>query len=395
MIMAAAAAPEYGLCIVLSLILMRRRPRATLGALITGFVLGGLVEYSGRRMTKEHPESNTLDRPFRGAPSQRATVAVPLKTRLFPSTSRRCSSLPRMTSTKYSTRQVAAKHSLDYRAYLTGPDGRLLSPFHDIPLYADQAAGIFNMIVEVPRFSNAKLEISKDEWMNPIKQDVKKGALRFVKNCFPYHGYLWNYGALPQTWESPAVLDHATGLKGDNDPIDVIEVGSALGYTGQVKQVKVLGALAMLDEGETDWKIIAVDVTDPLASQLDDCGDIERVCPGLFEATRRWFRVYKIPDGKPANSFAFEGAIKDKAYALKIIQATNAMWRELVEGRVPSETQDYKIAVANKCVKGTPGYLDGSSEDPREKAVSNAPHPADNPVPETVHGWSYIPAEHN
>jgi inorganic pyrophosphatase len=34
--------------------------------------------------------------------------------------------------------------------------------------------------------------------LNPIKQDVKKGKLRFVNNCFPHHGYIWNYGALPQ-----------------------------------------------------------------------------------------------------------------------------------------------------------------------------------------------------
>ena len=41
-------------------------------------------------------------------------------------------------------------------------------------------------------------QISKDELLNPIKQDVKKGKLRFVRNCFPHHGYLWNYGAFPQ-----------------------------------------------------------------------------------------------------------------------------------------------------------------------------------------------------
>ena len=27
--------------------------------------------------------------------------------------------------------------------------------------------------------------------MNPIKQDVKKGKIRFVRNCFPHHGYIW------------------------------------------------------------------------------------------------------------------------------------------------------------------------------------------------------------
>lgn len=42
------------------------------------------------------------------------------------------------------------------------------------------------------------LQISKEELLNPIKQDVKKGKLRFVRNCFPHKGYLWNYGAFPQ-----------------------------------------------------------------------------------------------------------------------------------------------------------------------------------------------------
>ena len=42
------------------------------------------------------------------------------------------------------------------------------------------------------------LQISTKEALNPIKQDCKKGKLRFVHNCFPYHGYIWNYGALPQ-----------------------------------------------------------------------------------------------------------------------------------------------------------------------------------------------------
>lgn len=42
------------------------------------------------------------------------------------------------------------------------------------------------------------MQISKEETLNPIKQDTKKGKLRFVRNCFPHKGYLWNYGAFPQ-----------------------------------------------------------------------------------------------------------------------------------------------------------------------------------------------------
>lgn len=34
--------------------------------------------------------------------------------------------------------------------------------------------------------------------MNYIKQDEKKGKMRFVGNVFPHHGYIWNYGCFPQ-----------------------------------------------------------------------------------------------------------------------------------------------------------------------------------------------------
>jgi hypothetical protein len=41
-------------------------------------------------------------------------------------------------------------------------------------------------------------QIATKEPLGPIKQDVKEGALRYVANSFPHHGYIWNYGALPQ-----------------------------------------------------------------------------------------------------------------------------------------------------------------------------------------------------
>ena len=38
--------------------------------------------------------------------------------------------------------------------------------------------GVYNMVVEVPRWSNAKIEIDLKSALNPLKQDVKKGKLR-------------------------------------------------------------------------------------------------------------------------------------------------------------------------------------------------------------------------
>lgn len=44
-------------------------------------------------------------------------------------------------------------------------------------------------------------------------------------------------------------MDPATGCKGDNDPIDVLEIGSRISKQGEVVQVKILGTVALIDEG--------------------------------------------------------------------------------------------------------------------------------------------------
>lgn len=218
------------------------------------------------------------------------------------------------------------------------------------------------MIVEIPRWSNAKLEISTGTPFNPIIQDTKKGKLRFVKNCFPHHGYIWNYGALPQTWEDPTHKDGDTNAMGDNDPLDVCEIGQAVGHTGQVKQVKVLGCMALLDEGETDWKIIVIDVNDPLASSLNDIEDVEKKMPGFLKATEEWFRIYKIPDGKPENKFAFNGEAKNKSYALKVIQETHEAWKKLITQKIPCKTEKYDISCVNTQVSDSPYKVSPDSD---------------------------------
>lgn len=56
--------------------------------------------------------------------------------------------------------------------------------------------------------------------------------------------------------------------------MDMLDIGETAGYTGQVEQVKVLGVMALLDKSETDWKIIVIDLNDPLASKLNDIEDV-------------------------------------------------------------------------------------------------------------------------
>ncbi|CEG64113.1 Putative Inorganic pyrophosphatase [Rhizopus microsporus] len=247
-------------------------------------------------------------------------------------------------SSAYQVSTTGTEYTSSHRVYIEH-NGQVISPFHDIPLYADSEKKIVNMIVEIPRWSNAKYEIATAEKYNPIKQDVKKGKVRFVRNCFPYKGYIWNYGALPQTWEDPTVISKDTNARGDNDPIDVCEIGQEIGYRGQIKQVKILGVMALLDEGETDWKLIAIDINDPLADKVNDIQDVEKYFPQLIDATRHWFKIYKMPDGKPANQFAFNGQCKDKTYAEAVVKETHEAWKRLIEGRTPCKANTHDISM--------------------------------------------------
>jgi len=256
---------------------------------------------------------------------------------------------------KYTTEERGQLNTMDYKCYIKDAGtNEYVSPFHDIPLYHDKENAILNAVIEIPRWSNAKMEISKSVNLNPIIQDTKKGKLRFVNNCFPHHGYIWNYGGLPQTWEDPNMVDKETGCIGDNDPLDVCEIGSQVCERGAVIQVKVLGALGLIDEGEADWKIICINVNDPLAAKMNDITDVETLMPGFLDSTRDWFKIYKMPTGKPANNFACDGKFYDRKFALDIIEHDFKCWENLVNGGYDAEPEKKKgICMVNTTLAKT------------------------------------------
>ena len=164
----------------------------------------------------------------------------------------------------------------------------------------------------------------------PIKQDEKKGVLREFKKG----DIFFNYGCFPRTWEDPRHVSEDTGYPGDNDPLDVCEIGLRQIQTGEIRPVKVLGVLAMIDDDETDWKIVAIDAEDRWAEELNDVADVERLLPGTVSLIREWFRTYKIPDGKPPNKFALGEECKGATYAHKVIHETHEAWVNLVKNQL-------------------------------------------------------------
>lgn len=79
----------------------------------------------------------------------------------------------------------------------------------------------------------------------------------------------------------------------------------------------------------------------------------------ILQATHEWFRIYKIPDGKPENKFAFDGEPKNKVgsklnllfldlfvnvflqscqkFAENIIDSTHIAWKNLISKSKQSE----------------------------------------------------------
>jgi len=293
---------------------------------------------------------------------------------------------PIYTASQYSPRVIGAPNTLEYRVFIEH-NGQVVSAMHDIPLWADANQTILNMVVEIPRWTNAKMVIS-NEPLNPIKQDTRKGKLRWIRHCFPHHGYIWNYGAFPQTWGDPAQIHSETAGKGDNDPLDVCEIGEQVGYVGQVKQVKPLGVVALLNDGIVDFKIIVIDIQDPNASECNDIEDMQRLFPGYMYATREWLRMYKLPEYKPENQFAFGGKPMNRKYALDIIREAHESWERVV--RDDSEAAHYGIAIRNVTLHDSVGYT--RRDDPVYMGIPPASPKPPAPVDSSISKWFHISA---
>lgn len=176
----------------------------------------------------------------------------------------------------------------------------------DVDLMAMDAInsnGYANAIIEIPTGTSAKWEVSKED-TNAVYWEYKDGEPRVVN----YLGYPGNYGAIPGT-----ALPKELG--GDDDPLDVIVLGQAL-PRGEVVNVRVIGVLKMLDDGEQDDKLVAVLTQDSPFSHIESMQQLDSEFPGVSQIVDIWFANYKGPDG------GMEGlGFEDAESALAVLEA--------------------------------------------------------------------------
>ncbi|KAL2796002.1 inorganic pyrophosphatase [Aspergillus keveii] len=270
-----------------------------------------------------------------------------------------------------SLRTVGGRNTLEWRVWLE-QNGSPISFWHDVPLYPNEAnKQIINFVVEIPRWTDGKIEIKRDEPLNPIFHDERDGLPRYVESVWPHKSYPFLYGSIPQTWESPNFEHDFTNEPGDNDPMDLFDIGQDGGYTGQVKQVKILGALAPNDGGETDWKVLGIDVNDPIAEFVNNFSDVEKYRPGLIQSYRDWFTYYKVARGDDVIPIVGESYV-NSTFATAVVEQSHGYWLDLIKGEVDSNEINYnqtsrpdiKGSYVSKCKATDFGIPDESDEKP-------------------------------
>ncbi|KAJ7922883.1 inorganic diphosphatase [Mycena leptocephala] len=277
-------------------------------------------------------------------------------------------------SSNYTARSVGAANTPEYRVFVSY-NGHVVSALHDVPLFAGPSPSsssdtneestpdsgststsnselILNMIVEASRWSNAQTVLTPAEAFAPIRHAMRGRRPAYVRNTFPHRGYIWNYGALPQTWA-------------EGGPVHACELGERVAQVGDVRKVRVLGLLAPRDEGVLRWTLLVVDVADPLAARLRNVADLERECPGMITATKEWLRLYKLAEGKDENTIELDGEVKGRNTSTAFVDLTN-------------------VTISN-----SPGLVRGGDEELYNKLKGTQEEAAKAP-PSSASKWWYI-----
>jgi inorganic pyrophosphatase len=145
--------------------------------------------------------------------------------------------------------------------------------WHDIPL-GESAPEEINVIIEIPKGSNNKYEIDKATGL------IKLDRANYSSAAFPY-----DYGFVPQTlWE-------------DNDPLDVILLTTFPLSPGILVNARPVAVIDMVDDGESDYKVIAVPVDDKRWDDVQDLADLNK---HSIKEYQHFLETYKALKGKPA-----------------------------------------------------------------------------------------------
>ncbi|OGD31647.1 inorganic diphosphatase [Candidatus Azambacteria bacterium RIFCSPHIGHO2_02_FULL_52_12] len=168
----------------------------------------------------------------------------------------------------------------------------------NVPL-GKEAPEKFNVIIEIPRGSSNKYEMDKET-----------GLIKLDRVFYSSVYYPLDYGFLPQThWH-------------DGDALDALVLTTHALLPGVLVEVKPIGVLNLIDNGDKDEKIIGVAVGDP---RMEEYKDIDDLTEHLRKEIAHFYEVYKDLEGKKVQVVSWGNAEEAK----KVIKEGMEMHRKL------------------------------------------------------------------
>jgi len=162
---------------------------------------------------------------------------------------------------------------------------------HDVPR-GENVPNEINCIIEIPKGSPNKYEIDK-----------KTGLIALDRANFSSAPYPFDYGFVPQTlWD-------------DGDALDIIIPSTFPLQTGVLVRVRPVALMEMVDDGESDFKVIAVPVDD---KRWDDVTDLKHLNKHNIKEWVHFFETYKELKGE--NNVVTINKISGKQEALAAIE---------------------------------------------------------------------------
>ena len=181
----------------------------------------------------------------------------------------------------------------------------MMHPWHDVSI-GEHFPDIVNAVIEIPKGSKLKYELDKES-----------GMLKVDRVLFSSVHYPANYGFIPKTYCE------------DGDTLDVLVLGQEPVVPLALMRAKIIGVMKMLDQGESDDKLIAVHVDDPEFSHFDSC---EQLPPHRMIQLRRFFEDYKSLENKKVVVEKF----LDRAQAIEVLKEAAKLYDSNREKLLPS-----------------------------------------------------------
>lgn len=164
-------------------------------------------------------------------------------------------------------------------------------------LWHEIAPGEANEIVTI-------IEINKGS-KNKYEVDKETGLIALDRAMHTSQDYPFDYGFVPQTlWD-------------DGDPLDVVVLATYPLVPGVMVKVRPVGIMNMIDNGESDAKIIAVPVNDPRWDEVRDLPDVNK---HTLKEIQHFFETYKAIQKKIVTIPSIEGAEAAQKAFLKSIE---------------------------------------------------------------------------